>query len=98
MQSQSIFALAKIKKRGKPFRLHRDSPHQGFQTSEDGATTLASHMHLSSWAKIVLEQYGGLFFFGELTLNNLPDVQAMLSGFWDKYEKAEGQQNTEKCS
>ena len=54
-------------------------------------------MHLSSWAKIVLEQFGGLFFFGGLTLNNLPDVQAILSGFWDKYEKAEGQQNTQNA-
>ena len=48
-------------------------------------------MHLSSWAKIVLEQYGGFFFFGGMTLNNLPDVEAMLSGFWDKYQKAEGE-------
>ena len=38
----AIFAPA-ICLREKPFSLHRDSLRQGFQTSEDGATTLASH-------------------------------------------------------
>ena len=46
---------------------------------------------LSSWAKVGLEDYGGFFFAGGLTLDNLPQIESKLAAFWEKYEKAEGE-------
>lgn len=48
-------------------------------------------MLLSSWAKEVLEGYGGFFFFGGLTIDDLEQVETTLARFWNRFEKADGE-------
>ena len=48
-------------------------------------------MFLSSWAKEVLEGYGGFFFFGGLTIDDLGQVETTLARFWDRLLKVEGE-------
>ena len=49
-------------------------------------------LHLSSWMKTCLEneEFGGKFLLGGNNMDNLDKAEAMLSRFWAKYEKVQG--------
>ena len=46
-------------------------------------------LHLSSWLKATMEdpKYGGFFFLGGKTLDNMDEVRRMFSTFWTRYDK-----------
>ena len=42
-------------------------------------------LHLSSWLKTSMEEFGGFHFLGGKTLDNIEQVQCELATFWERY-------------
>ena len=49
-------------------------------------------LHLSSWLQACMEnpQYGGYFFLGGKTLDQIGEVQQMFKNFWENYSYVDG--------